>query len=155
LHIAGVTNNPSGCWVAQQARNLAMDLGARMDTLRFVIRDRDSKYTLAFDSVFDAEGIQVITTPPRAPRANAICERIAGTLRRELLDRILIFGPGHLRRVLAEYAIHYNAHRPHQSLGQRSPDTDPAVPAPTIDLTSTRIRRRPVLGGLINEYEAA
>jgi putative transposase len=155
LHVAGVTASPTGSWVAQQARNLAMDLGARMDTLRFVIRDRDSKYTLAFDSVFDAEGIQVIATPPRALRANAICERIVGTLRRELLDRILIFGPGHLRRVLAEYAIHYNAHRPHQSLGQRSPDTDPAVPAPAIDLTSTRIRRRPVLGGLINEYEAA
>jgi putative transposase len=132
-----------------------MDLGARMDTLRFVIRDRDSKYTLAFDSVFDAEGIQVIQTPPQAPRANAICERVVGTLRRELLDRILILGPGHLRRVLAEYAIHYNAHRPHQSLGQRSPDIDPAVPAPIIDLASTQIRRRPVLGGLINEYEAA
>jgi putative transposase len=132
-----------------------MDLGARMDTLRFVIRDRDSKYTLAFDSVFDAEGIQVMTTPPRAPRANAICERVIGTLRRELLDRILILGPGHLRRVMAEYAIHYNAHRPHQSLGRRSPDTDPAVPAPIIDLAGNRIRRRPVLGRLINEYEAA
>jgi putative transposase len=106
-------------------------------------------------TVFDTEGIQVIKTPPRAPRANAICERVVGTLRRELLDRILILGPGHLRRVLAEYAIHYNAHRPHQSLRQRSPDTDPAVPAPLIDLTGSRIKRRPVLGGLINEYEAA
>jgi putative transposase len=105
LHIAGVTANPTGSWVAQQARNLAMDLGARMDTLRFVIRDRDSKYTLAFESVFDAEGIRVIKTPPRAPRANAICERVVGTLRCELLDRILILGPGHLRRVMAEYAI--------------------------------------------------
>jgi putative transposase len=155
LHIAGVTGNPTGSWVAQQARNLAMDLGARMDTLRFVIRDRDSKYTLAFDGVFDAEGIQVIRTPPRAPRANAICERVVGTLRRELLDRILILGPRHLRRVLAEYVIHYNAHRPHQSLRQRSPDTDPAIPVPIIDLTGRRIRRRPILGGLINEYEAA
>jgi putative transposase len=99
LHIAGVTANPTGSWVAQQARNPAMDLGAKIDTLRFVIRDRDSKYTLAFNGVFDAEGIQVITTPPRAPRANAICERVVGTLRRELLDRILILGPGHLRRV--------------------------------------------------------
>jgi putative transposase len=132
-----------------------MDLGARMDTLRFMVRDRDSKYTLAFDSVFDAEGIQVIKTPPRAPRANAICERVVGTLRRELLDRLLILGPGHLRRVLAEYTLHYNGHRPHQSLRQRSPGTDPAVPAPIIDLTGKRIRRRPVLGGLINEYETA
>jgi hypothetical protein len=105
LHIAGVTANPTGSWVVQQARNLAMDLGARMDSLRFVIRDRDSKYTLAFEGVFDAEGIQVITTPPRAPRANAICERVVGTLRRELLDRILILGPGHLRKVLAEYTL--------------------------------------------------
>jgi putative transposase len=96
-----------------------------------VIRDRDSKYTLAFDRVFDAEGIQVIKTPPRA---NAICERVVGTLRRQVLDRILILGPVHLLRVLAEYAVHYNAHRPHQSLGQRSPDTDPAVPAPIVDL---------------------
>lgn len=132
-----------------------MDLGARMDTFRFVIGDRDSKYTLVFGGVLDAEGIRVIEAPPRAPRANAICERVVGTLRRELLDRILILGPGHLRRVLAEYAIHYNAHRPHQSLRQRSPDTDPAVPAPLIDLTGSRIKRRPVLGGLINEYEAA
>jgi hypothetical protein len=106
LHIAGVTANPTGSWVAQQARNLAMELDARMDTLRFLIRDRDSKYTLAFDGVFDAEGIHVITTPPRAPRANAICERIVGTLRRELLDRILILGPAHLRKVLAEYTLH-------------------------------------------------
>jgi putative transposase len=131
-----------------------MDLGAQMGTLRFVIRDRDSKYTAAFDGVFDAEGIQAIRTPPQAPRANAICERVVGTLRRELLDRILILGPGHLRRVLAEYTLHYNGHRPHQSLGHRSPDTDPAVSAPIIDLTGRRIRRRPVLGGLINEYEA-
>jgi putative transposase len=155
LHIAGVTAHPTGSWVAQQARNLAMDLGARMDTLRFVIRDRDTKYTLAFDGVFGAEDIRVIRTPPRAPRANAICERVVGTLRRELLDRILILGPGHLRRVLAEYAIHYNGHRPHQSLGQRSPDADPAIAAPIIDLAARRIKRRPVLGGLINEYEAA
>jgi transposase len=155
LHIAGVTANPTGSWVAQQARNLAMDLGVRMDMFRFVIRDRDSKYTAAFDGVTDAEGIQVIATPPRAPRANAICERVVGTLRRELLDRILILGPGHLRRVLAEYTLHYNGHRPHQSLRQRSPDTDPTVPVPAIDLAGRRIKRRPVLGGLINEYEAA
>jgi putative transposase len=85
---------------------------------------------------------------------NAICERVVRTLRRELLDRILILGPGHLRRVMAEYAIHCNAHRPHQSLEQQSPDTDPAVSGPVIDFTGKRIKRRPVLGGLINEYEA-
>jgi hypothetical protein len=114
------------------------------------------KYTLAFDSVFDAEGIQVIQTPPQAPRANAICERVVGTLRRELLDRIFILGPEHLQKILAEYTLHYNSHRPHQSLGQRSPDdADPGVPAPLIDLAGRRIKRRPVLGGLSNEYEVA
>jgi putative transposase len=132
-----------------------MDLGARMDTLRFVIRDRDSKYTLAFDGVLDAEGIRVIKALPQAPRANAICERVVGTLRRELLDRILILGPAHLQKLLAEYTLHYNRHRPHQSLGRRSPDDDPQVPVPLVDLADRRIRRRPVLGGLINEYEAA
>jgi len=120
-----------------------------------LIRDRDSKYTQAFDDVFGSEGIQIIKTPPQAPRANAICERVVGTLRRELLDRILIVGPGHLRRILAAYTIHYNACRPHQSLDQRHPDADTAVPAPTIDLTGRRIKRSPILGGLINEYEAA
>jgi putative transposase len=155
LHIAGVTASPTGSWVAQQARNLTMDLGTKMDTLRFLIRDRDSKYTQAFDDVFGSEGIQIIKTPPQAPRANAICERVVGTLRRELLDRILIVGPGHLRRILAAYTIHYNARRPHQSLDQRHPDADTAVPAPTIDLTGRRIKRSPILGGLINEYEAA
>ena len=155
LHVAGVTATPTGPWVAQQARNLAMDLGARMDTLRFVIRDRDAKYTQAFDAVFHAEGVRVILTPPRAPRENAICERLVGTLRRELLDRILILGTGHLRRVLAEYAAHYNAHRPHQALNQRHPDADPTKPTPIVDLTDRRIKRRPVLGGLINEYGAA
>lgn len=155
LHIAGVTASPAGAWVAQQARNLTMDPGTRMDTLRFLIRDRDSKFTQAFDDVFGADRIQIIKTPPQTPRANAICERVAGTLRRELLDRILIVGPGHLRRVLAEYTTHYNTRRPHQSLDQRCPDADTAISAPVIDLTGTRIKRRPILGGLSNEYEAA
>jgi putative transposase len=126
-----------------------------MDTLRFVIRDGDAKYTQAFDAVFHAEDVRVILTPPRAPRANAICERLVGTLRRELLDRILILGTGHLRRVLAEYTVHYNGHRPHQARNQRHPDSDPAMPTPIVDLTDRRIKRRPVLGGIINEYEVA
>jgi putative transposase len=132
-----------------------MDLGAGMEALRFVIRDRDAKYMQAFDAVFHAEDVQVICTPPRAPRANAICERLVGTLRRELLDRILILGTGHLRRVLAEYAVHYDGHRPHQSRNQRHPDADPSMPTPVVDLTDRRVKRRPVLGGLINEYEVA
>jgi putative transposase len=125
-----------------------MDVNARVDTLRFVIRDRDSKYTLAFDSVFDAEGIQVIQTPPQAPRANAIAERWVGTARRECTDRMLIFGERHLRAVLTEYTRHYNQHRPHRSLDQRPPAPLPRV----IDIQQARITRRRILGGLINEY---
>jgi hypothetical protein len=122
LHVAGVTANPTASWAAQQARNLAIDLGERMAELRFLIRDRDTKYTTMFDAVLEADAIEIIKTPPCAPRANAICERLAGTRRRELLDRILILGPAHARRILGEYAAHYNAHRPHQSLNQRHPN---------------------------------
>jgi putative transposase len=100
-------------WVTQQARNLTMGLGIRMDTLRILIRDRDTKFLDTFDAVFHACGIEIITTPPQAPRANAICERLVGTLRRELLDRTLIVNQQHLRRVLEEYASHYDGHRPH------------------------------------------
>jgi putative transposase len=155
LHLAGVTAHPTGAWAVRQARNLAMDLGARMETLRFLIRDRDATYTRAFDAVFHADDMRVIYPPPQAPRANAICELLVGTLRRELLDRILILGADHLRRVLAEYTVRYNGHRPHQARNQRHPAADPAKPTPIVDLTDRRIKRRPILGGLINEYEAA
>jgi putative transposase len=113
LHIGGVTAHPTGAWVVQQARNLAMELGTRMNTLRSLLRDRDTTFVAGFDAAFHASGIQVITTPPQAPRANAICERLVGTLRRELLDRTLIVSERHLRRGLSEYATHYNEHRPH------------------------------------------
>jgi transposase InsO family protein len=155
LHIAGVTAHPTGARVTQQARNLAMDLGTRMDTLRLLIRDRDTKFVAGFDAVFDACRIQVITTPPQAPRANAICERLVGTLRRELLDRTLIAGERHLRRVLSEYATHDNSHRPHWSLGQIPPDADRTARPPVTDLTAHRVRRTPIPAGLIHEYRAA
>ena len=103
LHVAGVTARPTGAWAAQQARNLAMDLGDRLGTLRFVIHDRDPVFTTAFGEVFKAEGLRIITTLPKTPRMNAICERVNGTLRRELLDRILIVGERHLALVLREY----------------------------------------------------
>jgi putative transposase len=152
LHIAGVTAQPTGDWVAQQARNLAMTLDRRLQSLRFLIRDRDTKYLPYFDAVFEAEGVEIITSPPRAPKANSVCERLIGTLRREVLDRILIANKRHLLEVLDEYHRHYNGHRPHQGLDQRSPDDPVNVPTPVVDLAKERIHRRPVLGGLINEY---
>lgn len=115
LHLAGVTAHPAGAWAVQRARNLAMDLGDRIGALRFVIHDRDPVFTAAFDEVFKAEGLRITTTLPRTPRMNAICERVIGTLRRELLDRILILGEQHLAMVLREYLDHYNGHRPHQA----------------------------------------
>jgi putative transposase len=153
LRLAGVTAHPTGVWVAQQARNLAMDLDDRLDTLRFLIRDRDPLFTTAFGEVFKAEDLRIITTLPRTPRMNAICERVIGTLRRELLDRTLIFGERHLALVLREYVAHYNGHRPHQSRQQRPPDTGTQPVQDVADLRS--FRRKPVVAGLINEYHQA
>lgn len=152
LHLAGVTARPTGAWAAQQARNLAMDLGDRLATLRFLIHDRDPLFTTAFGEVFMAERLR-ITTLPRTPKMNAICERVIGTLRSELLDRTLILGERHLAVVLREYLIHYNRHRPHQSRQQRPPDIETQ---PVWDLADLRsVRRRPVVAGLINEYHRA
>jgi putative transposase len=149
VHVLGVTSHPIGNWVTQQARNLLMELEDHVGRFRFLVRDRDTKFTVAFDAVFAAEAIQVLRTPVRAPRANAYAERWVGTIRRELLDRMLIFGCRQLRSVLAEYADHYNGHRPHRALGQAAPlePDEPVVLAP-----AGRIVRRDRLGGLIHEY---
>jgi putative transposase len=153
LHLAGVTAHPTGAWAVQQARNLAMDLDDRLGALRFLIHDRDPVFTAAFREMFRAEGLRVITTMPRMPRMNAICERVIGTLRRELLDRTLILGERHLGLVLREYLTHYNGYRPHQSRRQRPPDVETQPVRDVGDLRS--VRRRAVVAGLINEYHHA
>ena len=121
-----------------------------------MIRDRGSNFTASFDAVFQAVGTRILRTAVQAPRMNAICERLVGTLRRELLDRMLILGERHLRSVLTEYQAHYNTARPHQGIAQRVPDDelDAACTAVT-DVDSRRIRRKAVLDGLINEYAYA
>jgi len=148
VHILGITANPTGAWTAQQARNLLIDLGERADHFRFPIRDRDSKFTPAFDEVFTGNGTRTIKAPVRSPQANSFAERYVGTLRRECLDHLPIHGEQHLRRILAEYTQHYNDHRPHQARGQRPPLHETGQP---IDLT-TRIKRRQTVQGLISEY---
>ena len=149
-----MTACPTGAGAAQQARNLAMDLDDRLGTLRFLIHDRDPLFTTAFAEVFKAEGLRIITILPRTPRMNAICERVNGTLRRELLDRTLILNERHMALVLREYLIHYNRHRPHQSRQQRRPPDVETQPVRKIaDLRS--VRRKPVAAGMINEYHHA
>jgi transposase InsO family protein len=154
VYILGATPRPSGEWVAQQARNVVMDLGDRVDRFKFLIRDRDAKYTAAFDAVFTSEGIEILRTPPQAPRANAYAERWVRTLRRECLDRMLIYGQRHLLATLANFVAHYNDHRPHQGRNQMPPNAD-MLPTPVADLAAARVRRTKILGGLISEYSQA
>jgi putative transposase len=151
VHILGITANPDGPWATQQIRNLLMDLGDRATGFRFLVRDRAGQFTAAFDAVLADAGIEVAKIPPRSPRANAYAERFVLTARTEITDRMLIFSERHLRTILTEYQGHYNGRRPHRSRQLRPPQPD----HPATDLSWKRIRRRPVLGGLINEYERA
>jgi putative transposase len=158
VRLAGITTNPDGRWVTQQARNLLMQLDDEDVRPLFLIRDRDSKFTREFDEVFRSEAIRVIKAPVRAPRARAHAERWVGSVRRECLDRLLILGRRHLEHVLATYVRHHNEHRPHRSLKQRPPlatamASNEQPIADVIDLD--RVRRRDLLGGLIHEYELA
>jgi putative transposase len=152
VHVLGVTPHPVGGWVAQQARNLLMELADGVGRFRFLVRDRDAKFTAAFDAVFAAEAIEVLMTPVRAPRANAYAERWVGTVRREVLDRMLTLGCRQLRAVLAEYVDHYNLHRPHRALGQAPPLGPTELP---IVRSPGGVARRDRLGGLIHEYAQA
>jgi transposase InsO family protein len=156
MHLGGVTANPTGEWTVQQARNLALTLGERFENFRFLIRDRGSNFTQSFDAVFQANGTRILQTAVQAPRMNATCERLLGTLRRELLDRMLILSEAHLRAVLIEYQVHYNTARPHQGIAQRVPGYGCEVPSVTaVNLDVQRIRRKSILNGLINEYSRA
>jgi putative transposase len=156
MHLGGVTANPTGDWTVQQARNLALSFGERFEDIKFLIRDRGSNFTVSFDAVFQAAGTRILRTAVQAPRMNAICERLVGTLRREVLDRVLILGEAHLRAVLAEYQAHYNTARPHQGIAQRVPDGEHDSGRLAVsDLDRERIYRKSVLGGLINEYSRA
>jgi putative transposase len=144
IHLAGVTAHPTGEWTVQQARNLALTLDERFGDSRFLIRDRGSNFTASFDAVFQATGATIVRAAVQAPRMNAICERLVGTLRRELLDCVLILGERHLRTVLTEYQAHYNTARPHQGIAQRVPDGEHNPrPTATADLDSDRIRQNP------------
>jgi putative transposase len=151
VHILGVAARPAGGWAVQRARSLLMDPGGRASGFRFLVRGRDGKFTTAFDGVFAGNGMRVIKTPARSPRADSFAERFAGTLRRECPDRVLVPGGRHLRNVLAGYARHYNGHRPRQGLGQGPPQRESGH---CIDITA-RIGRGQVLGGLISEYHRA
>ncbi len=151
----GVSANPEGTWVTQQARNLVVDLDDNPElSMRFLLRDRDAKYCRSFDAVFGAEGMEVVLTPYRTPQANCHVERLIGGVRREVLDHVLILGRRHLSSVLREYAWHHNSHRPHRGLGLRRPrDVARPIPGPG-PARPEATRRREILGGVIHEYHA-
>jgi putative transposase len=155
VHLAGCTTNPSGAWVTQQARQLTWVLTGRSTPVRFLIRDRDSKFTRDFDIVFGTEAIEIVRTPVRAPKANAIAERFVRTVRAECLDWLLILNRRHLERVLRIFVDHYNGHRPHRALNLMPPDEERPTLRAATPSRSDHVERRDRLGGLIHEYGLA
>ena len=153
IRILGVTAHPDNAWVTQMARNLVMDLDEHLESIKFLLRDRDTKFTAAFDTVLSDAGIRIVRSPIRAPRANAIMERWIGSCRHELLDQTLIWNQHHLQRVLRDYENHHNEHRPHRSLDQAAPLKP--LPAAVTDLDTVRVHRRDRIGGIIHEYTLA
>jgi putative transposase len=154
VHLAGVTANPDGQWVTQQARNLLLVLGEQGRRARFVLHDRDAKFSRSFDDVFHSDGVEVLLTPVQAPRANAYAERWVRTVRAECLDWLLVVGRGHLQQILRVYVQHYNRHRPHRALGLQPPDP-PARPTILGQDDRGTVCRRDLLGGLLHEYRRA
>ena len=150
MNLLGVTSNPHGPWVAQVARNLASDLEEAGHGFRFLIRDRDAKFTASFDAVLASVGIEAIRTPVASPRANAFAERFVRTVREDCLDHLLVVSRRHLEVVLADYVRHYNGARPHRGLGLEQP-----IPRPAPSVPGGRIVRHDVLAGLIHDYERA
>ena len=148
VHVAGCTPNPSAAWVVQQARQLSWTLTERSEPMRFLIRDRDQKFTDGFDDVFRNDGIEVVRTPYRAPQADGVAERFVRTARSECFDRLLILNQQHLQRTVAVFVDHYNGHRPHRALSLAPPDGRPATLASADD----RVLRRDRLGGVVHEY---
>ncbi|MFI9163239.1 integrase core domain-containing protein [Kitasatospora aureofaciens] len=151
VHILGVTAHPTAAWATQQARQLLWQLGDRAADFTHLIRDRDAKFTAAFDAVFASEGISVAKIPPRSPNCNPHAERFIRSVREECTDRVLLFDRGHAEKILGDYARHFNRHRPHQGRNQLAPLDDPNV----IPLPPARLERRQAVAGLINEYHRA
>ena len=146
VHLAGITSNPDGQWVAQQARQLVWQFEETEASFRCLIRDNDSKFTAAFDTVFESQQTRIVPTPIRAPNANSYSERWVRSVREECLDWILILNEAHLQRVLNAYLAYYNKRRPHQGIEQQSP-----IPRPEPAATG-KVKRRQILGGIINDY---
>ncbi len=155
VYVIGVTANPVRPWVVQQARNVSSAFAQRARPVRFLVRNRDGKFTSNFDEVFRAEGMRIMRTPVRAPRANAFAEHFVGTVRHECLDRMLIFHRHQLEVVLGEFINHYHTHRPHRSLDQTPPLSMTSAGVPNPHLNAKQLRRTDRLGGLIHEYELA
>ena len=154
VHLGGVTASPNGAWVTQQARNLLLVLGEQGRQVRFLLRDRDAKFSVSFNDVFRSESAEVLVTPVQTPQANAHAERWIGTIRAECLDWLLIVGRGHLDHVLRVFVGHYNRHRPHRALRLEAPDHPARLTVIGTDQPG-EVRRRDLLGGLLHEYRQA
>ncbi len=155
VHLAGCTPTPTAAWVTQQARQLTWSFSDRPEPFRYMIRDRDQKFTETFDEVFRSAGCEIVRTPFRAPQANGVAERFVRTVRSECLDWLLILNEQHLRRVLAVFVAHYDGHRPHRALGLKPPNPIVALVAPALEQDEIRVERRDRLGGLLHEYVRA